>query len=88
MEQWSSGVLICGEKRYIRFGSYHSLLKMRSIALFSIIPLLHHSLAQTWFAMVEFNWLQSRHMSAMTQCDSQVAPGQALAQTWFYWPQF
>jgi hypothetical protein len=61
---------------------------MPSIALFSIIPLLHHSLAQTWFAMVEFNWLQSRHMSAMTQCDSQVAPGQALTQTWFYWPQF
>jgi hypothetical protein len=37
--------LISGEKRYVNFGSYHSLYKMRSIALFSIIPLLHHSIS-------------------------------------------
>ena len=31
-------------KRYVGLGSYRSLLMMRSIALFSIIPLPHHSI--------------------------------------------
>ena len=50
MEQWSSGL---GGKIYGGFGSSHSLLKIGSIALISIIPLLHHSIPPENSGMTE-----------------------------------
>jgi hypothetical protein len=38
MRWWSSGVLVSREKGYTGSGSYHNLLKMISMALFSLFP--------------------------------------------------
>ena len=75
MEQWSSDL---GEKSYMGFGSYHSLLKMPSIALFSIIPLLHHSLAQTWFYRSQYYSGFFCQTATPSGSSVQVAPGQAI----------
>jgi len=51
---------------------------MRSIALFSIIPLLHHSLAQTWFYWPQFYSVFFSQITTPPGSSVQVAPGQAI----------